>query len=245
MITKSNVTRYYPETNKTPKGHLNQSRKNVRSAKPKRTPLEVPKTAPLQVQKAREIYTSAYKVMNTVFYDQIGQFPTRSQWGNKYIMVVVEIDSNAIPVKPINNCKYEELTQAYRAIMLRLQRAVMIPRKHILDNDVSESLKTIIQDEYKIQLELVPPGTHLRNAAEVAIRNFKAHLLSILAVTAPYFPPSLWDRLLRQAEITINLLRQSNATSNVSAYAHLSGPFNYNKISISPMDISVQICHGK
>ena len=27
MITDSNVDRYYPETNDTPKGHLNQSRK--------------------------------------------------------------------------------------------------------------------------------------------------------------------------------------------------------------------------
>ena len=78
-----------------------------------------------------------------------------------------------------------------------------------------------------MQLELVPPGTHHRNAAEVSIRNFKANFLSILADTAPYFPPSLWDRLLTQAKITINLLQQSNATPNVSAYTHLSGPFNY------------------
>ena len=44
MLTECNASRYYPETNKTPKGHLNQPRKNVRSTKPKRTPLEVPKT---------------------------------------------------------------------------------------------------------------------------------------------------------------------------------------------------------
>ena len=37
---------------------------------------------------------------------------------------------------------------------------------------MSEALKTIAQDEYKIQLEILPPGTHRRNAAEVAIRNF-------------------------------------------------------------------------
>ena len=27
MLTERNVSRYYPETNKTPKGHMNQSRK--------------------------------------------------------------------------------------------------------------------------------------------------------------------------------------------------------------------------
>jgi hypothetical protein len=52
---------------------------------------------------------------------------------------------------------------------------------------------------------------------------------------------SLWDRLLPQTEITVNLLRQSNATPTVSAYAHLSGPFDYNKMPLAPMGCAVQI----
>ena len=106
---------------------------------------------------------------------------------------------------------------------------------------MSEALKTIIQDEYKMQLEILPPGTHRRNAAEVAIRNFKAHLLSVISGTAQDFLPPLWGRLLPQAEITINLLRQSNVTANILACAHLSGPFDYNKIPLAPMGISVQV----
>ena len=106
---------------------------------------------------------------------------------------------------------------------------------------MSESLKIIIQDEYKMQLELVAPGTHHRNVSEAAIRNFKANFLSVLAGTAQYFLPSLWDRFLPQDKITINLLRQSNATPNVSTYAHLSGPFDYKKMPLSPMVISVQV----
>ena len=163
----------------------------------------MPKTATLQGYKASVIYTSVYKVRNTVFSDLTGQFSTRSQQDKKYIMVMVEIDINAILVKPIKNYKNKELTRAYRTMMLRLQRAGMIPRKRILDNEVSEYHKKIIKDEYKMQLELVPPGTHHRNASEVAIRNFKAHFLSILA---PYFAPSLRYRLLPQAEIKINPL---------------------------------------
>jgi len=75
----------------------------------------------------------------------------------------------------------------------------------------------------------------------VAICNFKAHFLSILAGVADDFPPSLWDRLLPQTEITINLIRQSNATPNVSAYAHLSGPFVYNKMPLAPMGCEAQV----
>ena len=75
-------------------------------------------------------------------------------------------------------------------------------------------------------LELVPPGCHRRNAAEVAIRNFKAHFLSVLAGVADDFPFKLWDELLPQTEITLNLLQQSNTTPTVSVYAHLNGPFD-------------------
>ena len=189
MLTECSDVGYYPETNETPKGHLNQSRKNLRSTKPKRTPIEVPKTATLQGHKAHAIYTRVYKLRNNVFSDHTGQFPTRSQRGNKYIKVMAEINRYAILVEPIKNRKDEELTRVYRAMMLRLQRARMIPRKNILDNKVSESLKKIIQVEYKMQLELVPLGPHRINAAEVAIRNLNAHSLSILAGTAPDFLP--------------------------------------------------------
>ena len=110
-----------------------------------------------------------------------------------------------------------------------------------MDNKISKAMKEHIRDECRVKLELVPPVCHRCNAAEVAICNFKAHFLSILAGFADNFPPSLWDRLLPQAEITLNLLRQSNASPNVSAYAHLSGPFNYNKMPLAPMGCKVQV----
>ena len=90
-------------------------------------------------------------------------------------------------------------------------------------------------------MELVTPGCHRRNAAEVAIRNFKAHFVSVLVGTATSFPPNLWDRLLPQSKVTTNLLQQSNATPNVSAYAHLSGTFDYNKMPLAPMRCESQV----
>ena len=189
------MAKYYPDNTETPKGHLNQSTKNVRSTKPKRTPLEVPNASTLQVEKVHDVYTNVYEVRNTVFSNQTGHLPTHLQRGNKYVLVMVEISNNAILVKPLKIRKDEDLTRAYRAMMLQLRRTEKKTKKHILDNELSEALKEIIQDEYKMQLELVTPGTHRRNAAEVAIRNFKAHFLSILAGIAPDFPPSLWGRL--------------------------------------------------
>merc|ERR1712194_941761 len=133
------------------------------------------------------------------------------------------IDRNAILVAPMKSRHNEETKRAYRSIVTRLHRAGIVPKKHVLDNEVSESTKTMIRNEYHMTMELVPPGCHRRNAAEVAIRNFKAHFLSVLTGVAHDFPMQLWDRLLPQTEITLNLLRQSNATPTVSAYAHFSG----------------------
>ena len=135
--------------------------------------------------------------------------------------------------------KNAEMIRSYQALMTRLKQANIVPKKHLLDNEVSETTKELITDQY--QLELVSPGCHRRNAAEVAIQNFKAHFLSILAGVSDNFPMQLWDRLLPQAEITVNLLCQSNATPTVSAYAHMCGPFDYNKMPLAPTGCNVQV----
>lgn len=239
LLTEQNVRKYYPETTETPKGHLNQSRKNVRSTKPK--PLEDVNSTQLRGRKVQDIYTKVYNVRDTVFTDQTGHFPWGSQAGHKYIMVMVDIDSNAILVEPLKNRKDGELIRGYEQLLARLTRAGIKPKKHVLDNEVSATMKDIITNKYQMTYELVPPGCHRHNAAEVAIRNFKAHFLSVLAGVSSDFPLSLWDKLLPQTEITLNLRRQSNATPTVSAYAHLNGPFDYNKMPLAPMGCNVQV----
>jgi hypothetical protein len=145
-------------------------------------------------------------VRETMFSDQTGQFPTQSLRGNKFIIVIVKINSNAILVKPMKNRKDAKMIWAYNALLLQLKWAGIVPKKLVLDNDVSKNMKNHICDMYKLDMELVPPGCHRRNAAKVAIHNFKAHFFSILAGVANNFPPNLWDWLLPQTEITINLI---------------------------------------
>jgi hypothetical protein len=239
LLTKQTVRKYYPETTEMPKGHLNQARKNVRSTEPK--PIEEIHSNQLRGKKVKDIYVKVYDVCETVFTDQTGQFPTRSQSMNKYIMVMVDADSSGILVEPIKNRTDAELTRAYEKLLQRLKQSGIEPKKHVLDNEVSAAMKALIKEKYKMDCELVPPGCHRCNATEVAIRNFKAHFLGILADVADDFPLCLWDKLLPQAEITINLLRQSNATPTISAYAHFNGPFDYNKMPSAPMGCNVQV----
>jgi hypothetical protein len=60
-------------------------------------------------------------------------------------MVMVEIHSNAILVA-MKSHKDEEMIQAYNVLLLRLKRAGIVPKKHVLDNEVSENMKNHIRD---------------------------------------------------------------------------------------------------
>ena len=123
-----------------------------------------------------------------MFSNETGQIPMRSQRGNKYIMVLVEIDSITILVEPMKSRKDEEMTHVYNALLLRLKQAGIVPKKQVLDNKVSENTKNHICGTCKFNMELVPPGCHQCNAVEVAICNFIAHFLSILAGIADNSP---------------------------------------------------------
>ncbi len=140
MLTERNIQKYYPETIETAKGHLNQTRKNVWSTKLKATPLETCDTSHLHGKKVHKVYTQTYMVHETMFSNQTGQFTIRSLWGNKYIMVMVEIDSNIILVKPMKNRKDANMILANNALLLWLKRASIVPKKHVLDNEVSENM---------------------------------------------------------------------------------------------------------
>jgi hypothetical protein len=176
-----------------------------------------------------------------MFSNQTDQFPIQSLCGNKYIMVMAEINRNAILVKPMKNGKDAKMIRAYNALLLWLKWAGIVPKKHVLDNEVSQNMKNHIRDMCKLDMELVPPGCHRCNTAKVAICNFKAHFLSILASVADNFLPNLWDWLLPQTKIMINLIWQPNATPIVLAYAHLSGPFDYNEMPLAPMGCEAQV----
>jgi hypothetical protein len=60
----------------------------------------------------------------------------------------------------------------------------------------------------------------------------------------PSFPLHLWDTLLPQAEITLNLLRTSRLHPQLSAGAHFHGRVDYNKTAFAPPGCKI-IAHEK
>ena len=60
-----------------------------------------------------------------------------------------------------------------------------------------------------VDLQLVPPYLRRTDAAKRAIQTYKDHLVTGLSSCDPSFPLQLWDRILQQATLMLNLLRPS------------------------------------
>jgi hypothetical protein len=65
-----------------------------------------------------------------------------------------------------------------------------------------------------------------------------------ISSAVPSFPLHLWDRILPQAEITLNLLRTSRLQPQLSAAAHFHGLVDYNKTVFAPPGCKI-IAHKK
>ncbi len=149
---------------------------------------------PSPPKKMRDIFISIYNA-GKMHSNQTGRFSATSSKGNQYIMVLVEVDGNYIDAEPMKtNQTWTRLTEL----------GTVQPITHILDNKVSEVYKAEI--EKNCTMQSVPPGNHLQNLGEKAIQKFKNHFKAIIAGVEDSFPMNLWDRLLPQTVLTLNLL---------------------------------------
>jgi hypothetical protein len=97
----------------------------------------------------------------------------------------------------------------------------------------SQLLNDYLHDQ-DINFQLVPPYFHQRNAAECAIRSFKDHLIVGLCSTEKAFPVHLWDRLLPQTILAINMIRISRINPKIFAATRLNGKYEYNRAPMAP-----------
>ena len=89
--------------------------------------------------------------------------------------------------------------------------------------------------------QLVPPNVHQRNIAERDIRIFKEHFLSVLAGVDPTFLKFMWDNLLVQTELTLNLICQATLNPSMSAWEYSNGAFDYKAAPLGLIDCNIII----
>jgi hypothetical protein len=159
-------------------------------------------------------------------------------------MIAFHADGNLMLQQPFKTKSDRHRIAAYNSIMTRLAARGLSVDLQILDNEASSAYKEAITFKWNATFQLVPPDMHRRNRAERAIRTFKDHFLAILSGVDAAFPPYLWDLLLPQAKLTLNLLRQSTLNPRISAWEFFQGPFDFNKTPLGPVGCRVLI-HAK
>jgi hypothetical protein len=148
-------------------------------------------------------------------------------------MILYDYDSNAILTQPIKYRTAPELLKAFQVMEQELVARGLKPKLMKLDNEAS-TLLTVYLHQQNITFQLVPPYSHRRNSAERVIISLKYHLIAGLCSTDKSFPMHLWDILLPQPVITLNMLRTSRINPKLSAATHIYGQYDFNGAPMAP-----------
>ena len=251
-LTVNAVNKHLLPTIATAKGHLNQQASGLQSTKSsfhnsEITSNEIDTThilpAPSPTIKTDDVVYTLTSTSNKAYMDLTGRFPYCSSRGNQYVLIAYHYDSNAILGLPLKNRQAQTITNAYKTLQKKFDKAGATTNTWILDNEVSQELKNAMEKN-SVTYQLVPPYSHRANAAERAIQTFKNHFKAGLASLDPAFPIAEWDRLLDQAFLTLNLLRPARVNPSLSAYTYLFGLFDFNATPLAPPGTRV-IVHSK
>jgi hypothetical protein len=227
------VKKHLSKSAATVNGHLNQQRMNTRSTKIKEETNKVTTEGDLDYGRKTNCICATTIDTGQIYTDQTGRFTVISRKGNKYIVVLYEYDGSEILEGPIKNRTAPELLRAFQVMEKKLTARGLQPKLMRLDNEASQLLNSYLHDK-NIFFQLVPPYIHRKNAAERAIRSFKDHLIAGICSIDKAFPMHMWDRLLPQAVITLNMLRIYQINPKLSASTHIDGQYYYNRAPMAP-----------
>ena len=220
-------------------GHMTNIRGGVRSTKLNSPHHTEPPRPHLDRHMGHQVMATAFATSDLkglISTDLAGRFPFQSFKGNNYVFLLYDYDSNAILVYPIKSRKAADILVGYERCYQRLVDAGITPVLQRLDNEISTVLINSIKKK-RLKYQVVTANDHRTNPAERAMRTFKEHFTAILNGTDKGFPAGLWDELLEQTEITLNLLRQSRINPKLSSYAQVFGTFDFNTTPLAPLGI--------
>jgi hypothetical protein len=132
-----------------------------------------------------------------MYSNQTELFLQVSSLGNKFIMVIHNVNSNSLWVEALKNNTSGKLILGRAWALEHVWKAGIVPKHQVLDNQASVAYKKAIGNS-DVTYALVPPDNHQCNIAEKAIQTFKDHFFGILSGCAPTFPLHLWSQLLQQ-----------------------------------------------
>ncbi len=102
-----------------------------------------------------------------------------------------------------------------------------------MDNEASLAVKTWMLNN-NIEYKLATVDNHRTNVAERCIETAKHHIIAGLATTDENFPIQQWNKLIPQAQHTLNMLRPTQINPKISAFTFLEGQHSYDAVSFAP-----------
>jgi hypothetical protein len=235
------INKHLRLTPATAMGHMSQRRQNMRSTS--KAPIEKQPTPDAVLGNKTHLVYAVVVDQGQLYTYLTGGFPVRSSKGYSYVMVCYIYDCNYIKVISMKSMSASKWVKEYDSIHQDLTVKGLKPKLQTLNNEASTALKNFFTVN-DIAYQLVPPHCNQRNAAERTIMTFKEHVVAGLSSVDPSCPMHLWDRLLPQAEITLNVLRNPRLHPHLSAAAHYHGIVDYNKTAFTPPGCNI-IAHEK
>jgi hypothetical protein len=94
-----------------------------------------------------------------MYSSQTGCFPQVSSLGNKYIMVIHNVDSISLWAEALKDNTGNKLILACARTLEQMQKAGIVPKHQVLDNQASAAYKKAIGNS-NMTYELVPLDDH-------------------------------------------------------------------------------------
>ena len=224
--------RHRLRTHESAAGHLDQVHQNHKSGPPRSS------SPDSNDDKSLSILTHVYEERNHM--DATGRFPVMSHAGHEYQLIMYSEGSNYIKVLPMKNRSKTSYLSAHKEGLAWFEEHGYKPTFQRLDNETSQDFATHLRSN-GIKIDLAPPHMHRRNKAERAIRTWKNHFIATLAGLHPNFPMCAWNELIPQAEITINLLRESPTHPRQSAWEAINGAYDFDAHPMAPPGTAVTV----
>jgi hypothetical protein len=111
---------------------MKKQRQYVRSTKAKETMItDENNSPPPSKKKENDLYIRIFNAEETMHTDQTGRFPANSSSGNKYIMVLAEVDGNYIDGEPMKDQTEGSMIKTFLIMWARTQHQSQFNQKHM------------------------------------------------------------------------------------------------------------------
>ena len=140
-----------------------------------------------------------------MYIDQTGKFPHRSIRGNRYQVILQEIDCKSTWIEPMKNKTEGGMILSWHRSLERMKEQGILPTHQLMDNEISTAYVLEIK-ETSMTYQIVHPYDHHHNMAEKSIQTWKNHFLGLVSGTEESLPAHLRCQSIPQAEQQLLLL---------------------------------------